>query len=75
MSYTLNTIDHHAVCYSLNGIANYKECNPTLRATGGDTGGGGEGLIVYDKLQCGLQKSVSEQRKERNLAIKEPGVA
>lgn len=38
-----------AVCYSINGYSNYQECKPTLRASGGDTGGGGEALIVYGK--------------------------
>ena len=56
--YTLNTIEKHSVCYNrreqhdfvlfiANRYAEYKEGLPTLRASGGDTGGGGEGLIVF----------------------------
>ena len=37
------------VCFGASGYANYTEGVPTLRAKGGDLGGGGEGLIVYEK--------------------------
>ena len=37
-------------CYIANRYAEYIEGLPTLRASGGDTGGGGEGLIVYESL-------------------------
>ncbi len=37
------------ICYVPNRYAEYKEEKPILRASGGDCGGGSEGIIVYDK--------------------------
>lgn len=41
----------HPVCtYIANRFAQYIQGLPTLRASGGDTGGGGEGLTVYPRI-------------------------
>lgn len=46
-SYTLNTIDRPAVCYRQGGFADYVEGEVgTLRASGGDLGGGTENLLA-----------------------------
>lgn len=39
-----------AVCYVAKRFAEYSECLPTLRASGGDIGCGSEGLIVYESV-------------------------
>lgn len=45
--YTLNTIDRPAVCYRQGGFADYVEGEVgTLRASGGDLGGGTENLLA-----------------------------
>lgn len=47
VSYTLNTIDKHAVCFAEQFFSQYREnCVATLRANSGNLGGGSEGLIV-----------------------------
>lgn len=52
ISYTLNTIDRHAVvsCASQN-YAEWEEGEPatTLRASGGSNGGGSENLVTYNE--------------------------
>lgn len=47
-SYTLNTIDRHAVCYENHQHGGYREGCGTLRASGGDYGGGSENIVCYD---------------------------
>jgi DNA (cytosine-5)-methyltransferase 1 len=62
-SYTLNTIDRPAVCYSQGGFADYVEGEVgTLRASGGDLGGGTENLLAFSVGNGQLnQISMSEQ--------------
>ena len=55
VSYTLNTIDRHAVAfaatvYGAAGFAGYREGVGTLRASGGDYGPGSENLCVYPNV-------------------------
>lgn len=45
VSYTLNTVDRPAVCYENSGFGKYTEGIGTLRASGGDLGGGSENII------------------------------
>ena len=46
-SYTLNTVDRPAVCYRQGGFADYVEGEAgTLKASGGDLGGGSENIVV-----------------------------
>ena len=47
-SYTLNTVDKHAVVFESNGFAGFKEGCGTLRANGGDIGGGSENIMVEE---------------------------
>lgn len=47
-SYTLNTVDRHAVCFENHQHGGYKEGCGTLRASGGDYGGGSENLVCYN---------------------------
>ena len=47
-SYTLNTIDRHAVCFENHQHGGYREGCGTLRASGGDYGGGSENVVCYD---------------------------
>lgn len=51
-SYTLNTIDRHAVAYRQGGFGDYVEgeCG-TLKASGGDFGGGSENLIIENTIR------------------------
>jgi DNA (cytosine-5)-methyltransferase 1 len=55
ISYTLTAADRHAVAvpqfhsYRLSGYGDYKEGVGTLRASGGDYGGGSENLVVAIK--------------------------
>lgn len=57
VSYTLTAADRHCVAvpeceaYRLSGHGDYKEGIGTLRASGGDCGGGSETMIVEKKLQ------------------------
>jgi DNA (cytosine-5)-methyltransferase 1 len=44
--YTLDTISAHGVAYTSSSFASYQEGVGTLRANGGDLGGGSESLIV-----------------------------
>lgn len=44
--YTLNTVEQHSVCYSIDGYAQYADKNPILRASGGDNGGGSEAIVI-----------------------------
>lgn len=46
VSYTLNTIDRHAVAYNNSSFGGYTEGLGTLKASGGDYGGGSESVIV-----------------------------
>lgn len=46
VSYTLNTIDRHAVAYSNSSFGGYTEGLGTLKASGGDYGGGSESVVV-----------------------------
>jgi DNA (cytosine-5)-methyltransferase 1 len=60
ISYTLTTSDIHAICtpikpeekmvFGQSGFANYKEGCCTIRAEGGDNGGGSENLAVAKNL-------------------------
>lgn len=51
-SYTLNTIDRPAVAYRQGGYADYVENEVgTLKASGGDLGGGSENLIVSQNVR------------------------
>lgn len=43
--YTLNTVEQHSVCYSVDGYAQYANKPPILRASGGDNGGGQKPLL------------------------------
>lgn len=50
IGYTLNTIDRPAIAYRQGGFADYVEGEiGTLRASGGDLGGGTENLIVVPR--------------------------
>lgn len=51
-AYTLNTIDRHAVAYRQGGFGDYVEgvCG-TLKASGGDFGGGSENLIIENTIR------------------------
>ena len=57
VSYTLTAADRHCVAvpeceaYRLSGYGDYKEGVGTLRASGGDYGGGSETMIAEKKLQ------------------------
>lgn len=57
ISYTLTAADRHCVAvpeyeaYRLSGYGDYKEGVGTLRASGGDYGGGSETMIVEKRLQ------------------------
>lgn len=57
VSYTLTVADRHAVAvpefeaYRLSGYGDYAEGVGTLRASGGDYGGGSETMIVEKRLQ------------------------
>lgn len=44
--YTLNTIDRHAVCFTNHSFGGYASGVGTLKANGGDYGGGSENLVV-----------------------------
>ena len=46
VSPTLNTQDKNAVCYKQDGFAGYKEGVGTLKASGGDVGGGTESIVL-----------------------------
>jgi DNA (cytosine-5)-methyltransferase 1 len=52
-TYTLNTVDKHAVAYSEsfgnNGFAKWDKNPATLKASGGELGGGSENLVVENK--------------------------
>lgn len=48
-------------CYSQSGFADYKENNcVTLRASGGDLGGGSENLVISDKVSNLTDRSHTE---------------
>ena len=50
VQYTLTGADRHGVAYAVSSFANYTAAEPTLRASGGDIGGGGsEALVVYSR--------------------------
>lgn len=61
---TLTTADRHAICvpdigaYFLNGHGGYKEGVGTLRATGGNNGGGSETLITEKRKGKGILKHI-----------------
>ena len=38
------------VCYTATSFAGYTSSNPTLRASGGDLGGGSEGIVVHPRV-------------------------
>ena len=50
--------------YASTGYGEYHEGFPCLKASGGDVGGGGEGLICYETGRClseGYGSTVCEQ--------------
>ena len=49
------------VMFVANRYAQYEEGLPTLRASGGDIGGGSEGLIVYESISDSNRGAVREQ--------------
>lgn len=49
---TLNTTDRHAVAYRNSGFAEYVSSSSTLKAAGGDLGGGSETLIAEKRTMC-----------------------
>lgn len=52
VAFTCNTIDRHAVAYRQGGFADYVEGEVgTLKASGGDLGGGSENLICEKKIR------------------------
>lgn len=48
------------VCYTATQYAGYTENLPILKASGGDIGGGSEGLIVYENTSENHRESVCE---------------
>lgn len=49
------------VMFVANRYAQYEEDLPTLRASGGDIGGGSEGLIVYESISDSDRGAVCKQ--------------
>lgn len=46
ISYTLNTVDRHAVCFRESSFGGFKNRVGTLRSSGGALGGGSENLVM-----------------------------
>lgn len=52
-SYTLNTVDRHAVMYTAGSFAGFQateQCG-SLKASGGDIGGGSESIVIDGEIQ------------------------
>ena len=53
VAYTLDTTDRHAVCFAPSSFGGYAEGMGTLRANGGDLGGGSEALVATYQQTAG----------------------
>ena len=58
ISYTLNAVDNHAVCFSQDAYDKYtaSDKSPTLKNSGGNFGGGSETLISSVRCKQEISK-------------------
>jgi len=60
VSFTLNTTDRHVIAYTPSGFGKYTEGIGTLKASGGDLGGGSETLLSFAMQGYGEYKEADK---------------